>query len=33
VSWLVLGVVVLAAITRGFKVAPPEMAAIEKATV
>ncbi|NKX54306.1 APC family permease [Arthrobacter mobilis] len=33
VSWLVLGVVVLAAITRGFKVAPPEMAATEKATV
>ncbi|MGX5716286.1 APC family permease [Arthrobacter sp. MAHUQ-56] len=33
VSWLVLGIVVLALITRGFKVAPPEMAATEKATV
>ncbi|NKX49644.1 APC family permease [Arthrobacter deserti] len=32
-SWLVLGVVVLAAITRGFKAAPPEMAATEKAAV
>ena len=33
VSWLVLGVVVLALITRGFKAAPPEMTATEKATV
>jgi hypothetical protein len=33
VSWLVLGIVVLALITRGFKAAPPEMAATEKATV
>jgi putrescine importer len=32
-SWLVLGVPVLALITRGFKAAPPEMAATEKATV
>ena len=32
-SWLVLGIVVLAVITRGFKTAPPEMAATEKATV
>jgi hypothetical protein len=32
-SWLVLGIVVLALITRGFKVAPPEMTATEKATV
>ena len=32
-SWLVLGVVVLALITRGFKASPPEMAATEKATV
>ena len=30
---LVAGVVVLALITRGFKAAPPEMAATEKATV
>ena len=33
VSWLVLGVVVLALITRGFKAAPPEMTVTEKATV
>ena len=33
VSWLVLGVLVLALITRGFKAAPPEMTATEKATV
>jgi putrescine importer len=33
VSWLVLGVVVLALITRGFKASPPEMTATEKATV
>lgn len=33
VSWLVLGVLVLALITRGFKASPPEMAATEKATV
>ena len=33
VFWLVLGVVVLALITRGFKAAPPEMAATEKATI
>ena len=33
VAWLVLGVVVLALITRGFKAAPPEMTATEKATV
>ncbi|MFD0047575.1 APC family permease [Pseudarthrobacter scleromae] len=33
VSWLVLGVVVLALITRGFKALPPEMTATEKATV
>ncbi|MFJ6347808.1 APC family permease [Pseudarthrobacter oxydans] len=33
VSWLVLGIVVLALITRGFKAAPPEMTATEKATV
>lgn len=33
VSWLVLGVVVLALVTRGFKAAPPEMTATEKATV
>jgi hypothetical protein len=32
-SWLVVGVVVLALITRGFKAAPPEMTATEKATV
>jgi putrescine importer len=32
-SWLVLGIVMLAVITRGFKVAPPEMAATEKAAV
>ncbi|MGN8131762.1 APC family permease [Paenarthrobacter sp. 22069] len=32
-SWLVLGVIVLALITRGFKASPPEMAATEKATV
>ncbi|MFD1213892.1 APC family permease [Arthrobacter sp. GCM10027362] len=32
-SWLVLGIVVLTVITRGFKVAPPEMAATEKAAV
>lgn len=32
-SWLVLGVLVLALITRRFKVSPPEMAATEKATV
>ncbi|BCW74744.1 hypothetical protein [Arthrobacter sp. NicSoilB11] len=33
VSWLVLGVLVLALITRGFKASPPEMTATEKATV
>ena len=33
VSWLVLGVVVLALITRGFKAAPPKMTAAEKAAV
>jgi putrescine importer len=33
VSWLVLGMVVLALITRGFKASPPEMTATEKATV
>jgi putrescine importer len=33
VSWLVLGVVVLALITRGFKASPPEMTDTEKATV
>ena len=33
VSWLMLGVVVLALITRGFKASPPEMMATEKATV
>lgn len=32
-SWLALGIVVLALITRGFKAAPPEMTATEKATV
>jgi amino acid transporter len=32
-TWLALGVVVLALITRGFKTAPPEMAATEKATI
>lgn len=32
-SWLALGVVVLALITRGFRAAPPEMAATEKATL
>ncbi|WP_307361709.1 APC family permease [Pseudarthrobacter niigatensis] len=32
-SWLVLGVLVLALITRGFKASPPEMTATEKATV
>jgi putrescine importer len=32
-SWLLLGIVVLALITRGFKAAPPEMTATEKATV
>lgn len=31
-SWLGLGIVVLALITRGFKAAPPEMAATEKVT-
>ncbi|WP_411375688.1 APC family permease [Arthrobacter sp. MPF02] len=31
VSWLVLGAVVLALITRGFKASPPEMTATEKA--
>jgi len=33
VSWLALGIIVLALITRGFKAAPPEMTATEKATV
>jgi putrescine importer len=33
VSWLVLGMVVLALITRVFKASPPEMTATEKATV
>lgn len=33
VSWLVLGVVVLALITSGFKASPPEMTATEKVTV
>jgi hypothetical protein len=33
VSSLVLGVLVLALITRGFKASPPEMTATEKATV
>ncbi|MFL4473056.1 APC family permease [Paeniglutamicibacter sp. MACA_103] len=32
-SWLALGVVVLALITRGFRSAPPEMTATEKATL
>jgi amino acid transporter len=32
-SWLVLGIIVLTVITRGFKAAPPEMAATEKAAV
>jgi putrescine importer len=32
-SWLVLGIVVLAVITRGFRTAPPEMASTEKAAV
>ena len=31
--WLAVGVLVLAGITRGFKTAPPEMAATEKAAV
>ncbi len=33
VSWLVLGVVVLALITKGFRTAPPEMTSTEKATI
>lgn len=33
ISWLVLGAVVLALITRGFRAAPPEMTTTEKATV
>ena len=33
VSWLILGALVLALITRGFRAAPPEMASTEKATV
>ncbi|MDQ0617304.1 nitrilase-related carbon-nitrogen hydrolase [Arthrobacter globiformis] len=32
-SWLALGIVVLALITRGFRAAPPEMTTTEKATV
>ncbi len=32
-SWLAVGIIVLAVITRGFKVAPPEMAAAENAVV
>lgn len=32
-SWLALGIVVLAIITRGFKAAPPEMTDMEKATI
>jgi putrescine importer len=32
-SWLVLGIIVLTVITRGFRTAPPEMAATEKAAV
>ncbi|WP_125614344.1 APC family permease [Specibacter cremeus] len=32
-SWLVVGIIVLTTITRGFKVAPPEMAATEEAVV
>jgi putrescine importer len=31
--WLVLGIVVLGFITRGFRVAPPDMAEVEKAAV
>ena len=32
-SWLALGIVVLALITRGFRASPPEMTTTEKATV